>query len=329
MYPVTFLMVQAVEGNATLFLFIIATLYAGELIWREHDTGFSGIHDALPMRETTDWLSKFITLAMVEGVLLAVILLCGVIMQTVAGYYHYDLLQYVKELYFITFPAVISFVLLALFVQTMVSNKFMGHAIVIGLFVLDPILFRYGIENTLLLPGQTTPYTYSDMNGYGHFVPALVWSLVYWTAIFAVLAVISIAFARRGAEDGWRSRIVQAGARLPRLTPALLFFAVIAIGSGWWFYYNAHVLNEYLTTKQQRANQAGYERSFKRYERLPQPKVTAVDADIDLDPNHRSFSGSGHFVLQNKTAQPIEQIHITDQMQSHLRGASSIGRSTW
>ncbi len=315
-YPVTFLMVQAVEGNATLFLFIIATLYAGELIWREHDTGFSGIHDALPMRETTDWLSKFITLAIVEGVLLAVILLCGVIMQTVAGYYHYDLLQYVKELYFITFPAVISFVLLALFVQTMVSNKFMGHGIVIGLFVLDPILFRYGIENTLLLPGQTTPYTYSDMNGYGHFVPALVWSLVYWTAIFAVLAVISIAFARRGAEDGWRSRIVQAGARLPRLTPALLFFAVIAIGSGWWFYYNAHVLNEYLTTKQQRANQADYERSFKRYERLPQPKVTAVDANIDLDPNHRSFSGSGHFVLQNKTAQAIEQIHITDQMQS-------------
>ena len=123
-------------------------------------------------------------------------------------------------------------------------------------FCLDPILFRFGIESTLLLPGQTTPYTYSDMNGYGHFVPALLWSLVYWTAIFAVLGVISIAFARRGAEDGWRPRIRQAGARLPRLTPAMLFFAVIAIGSGWWFYYNAHVLNEYLTTKQQRANQA-------------------------------------------------------------------------
>ncbi len=315
-YPVTFLMVQAVEGNAALFLFIIATLYAGELIWREHDTGFAGIHDALPMRETTDWLSKFITLAIVEGVLLAVILCCGVIMQTLAGYYHYDLPQYFKEFYFITFPSVIGFVLLALFVQTMVSNKFMGHAIVIGLFVLDPILFRYGIESTLLLPGQTTPYTYSDMNGYGHFVPALVWSLVYWTAIFAVLGVISIALARRGAEDGWRCRIRQAGARLPRLAPAMLFFAVIAIGSGWWFYYNAHVLNEYLTTKQQRANQADYERSFKRYERLPQPKITAVDANIDLDPNHRSFSGRGHFLLQNKTAQAIAQIHITDQMQS-------------
>ena len=56
------------------------------------------------MRETTDWLSKFVTLAMVEGVLLAVILCCGVIMQTLSGYYHYDLPQYFKELYVITFP---------------------------------------------------------------------------------------------------------------------------------------------------------------------------------------------------------------------------------
>jgi ABC-2 type transport system permease protein len=315
-YPVTFLMVQAVEGEATLFLFIIATLYAGELIWREHDTGFSGIHDALPMRETTDWLSKFVTLTLVEGVLITVIGLAGVIMQTAAGYYHFDLLQYFKELYLITFPLVIGFTLLALFVQTVVSNKFLGHAIVIGVFVIDPILFRFGVENTLLLPGQNTPYTYSDMNGYGHFVPALAWSLVYWMAIFAVLAVVSIAFARRGAEDGWHTRALQARTRLPRLTPALILFALIAIGSGAWFYLNAHVRNEYLTTKQQREIQASYEKSFKRYERLPQPKVIAVDANIDLDPYHRGFSGTGHFVLQNKTLQPIQQIHLTDQMQS-------------
>ena len=315
-YPVTFLMVQAVEGTATLFLYIIATLYAGELIWRERDTGFAGIHDALPLSETTDWLSKFVTLVIVEGILTTVIGLCGVIMQTAAGYYHYDFVQYGKELYLVTLTQVISFTLLALFVQTIVSSKFMGHAIVIGIFVLDPILFRFGLENTLLLPGNTTPYTYSDMNGYGHFVPGLLWSIIYWTAIFAVLAVISIAFARRGAEDSWRARAQQAWARLPRLTPALVLFALIAIGSGWWFYYNAHVLNEFLTTKQQRDIQASYERNFKRYERLPQPKVIAVDANIDLDPAHRSFSGTGHFVLQNKTPQPIPQIHISDAMQS-------------
>src|ERR1700722_16882821 len=49
-WPVTYLMRQAVEGPATLFFYIVATLYAAELIWRERDTHFDGIHDALPMR---------------------------------------------------------------------------------------------------------------------------------------------------------------------------------------------------------------------------------------------------------------------------------------
>jgi ABC-2 type transport system permease protein len=315
-WPVTFLMLQAVEGSSTLFLYIIATLYAGELIWRERDTGFAGIQDALPMRETTDWLAKFFAIAFVELVLLTVVMLCGITMQTVLGYYHYELLQYCKELYLIVFPQVLGFTLLAFFVQTVVSNKFLGHAIVIGIFVLDPVLFRFGIENTLVLPGQTPPYTYSDMNGYGHFVPALAWSIVYWTSIFVVLAVVSIAFSRRGAEDGWRARSALAKRRLPRLVPAIVLFAFVAIGSGAWYYYNSHVLNEFLTTKQQRDIQAQYERDFKRYETLPQPKVIAVDANIDLDPDHRSFSGTGHFVLQNKTSVPISQIHITDQKQS-------------
>ena len=49
-WPVTYLMVQSVEGSAFLFLIIVAGLYAAELLWRERDTHFDGIHDALPMR---------------------------------------------------------------------------------------------------------------------------------------------------------------------------------------------------------------------------------------------------------------------------------------
>jgi hypothetical protein len=315
-WPVTFLMVQAVEGNATLFLYIVATLYAGELIWRERDTRFAGIQDALPMRETTNWLSKFFALCFVEIVLLVITMLCGILMQTIAGFHHYELWQYFQELFLIVLPQIIGFALLAMFVQTVVSNKFIGHAIVIGIFVLTPILFRFGIESTLVLPGNTPPYTYSDMNGYGHFVPALVWSLVYWTAIFAVLAVFSIALTLRGAEDSWSARMVQARRRLPGLVPALVVFVLVAVGSGSWYFYNTHVLNEFLTAKQRRDIQAQYERDFKKYERLPQPKVIAADSNIDLDPYRRSFSGTGHYVLQNKTPGPIAQIHITDQQQS-------------
>jgi len=315
-WPVTYLMLQSVEGGAILFLYIVATLYAAELVWRERDTQFSGIHDALPIAETTDWFSKFFALCFVELILLTVAGLCGIVMQTIAGYYNYELLQYAKELYVVTFPQVLTFALLALFIQTVVSNKFIGHGIVIGIFVIAPILYNFGWENTLYLFGSTPPYTYSDMNGYGHFVPALFWSIVYWLSISCFLGTISIALARRGADDAWSARFRLAGQRAPHLIPAAALFLIIAIGSGTWYFYNAHVLNEYLTANDRRHISATYERDFKKYENIPQPKIIAVDANIDIFPERRSFSGTGHFVLQNKTAQPIRRIHIINQQQS-------------
>ena len=315
-WPVTYLMLQAVEGSATLFFFIVATLYAAELVWRERDSRFDGIHDALPMNEIVDWISKLTAIAAVEIFLLALTMLVGIAMQTIAGYYHYEPLQYLKELYIVTFPQVMAFALLALFVQTMVSNKFIGHGIVVGIFVLQPILFNFGLENSLLLPGATPPYTYSDMNGYGHFVPSLFWSITYWFSVFALLGVISIAYTRRGSEDSLAARTRQAFRRAPRLAGVAAVFLLGAAGSGVWYFYNAHVLNEYLTANDRRKIQADYERQFKKYELTPQPKVTAVDTNVDISPKRRSFHGTGRFTLQNKSSGPITEVHITDTHES-------------
>src|SRR5579875_2245672 len=315
-WPVTYLMLQAVEGSATLFLYIVAALYAAELLWRERDTRFAGIHDALPMRESTDWRARFSAVVVVELILLTATMLIGIFMQTIAGYYHYELLQYFKELYLVTFPQVLTFTLLAFFVQTLVSNKFLGHGIIIGLFVLMPILFNFGWENTLYLIGQVPAYTYSDMNGYGHFVPALFWAIVYWLSIAAFLGVVSIAYARRGGEDSLRPRTRLALARAPRLAPVAALFLLLALGSGSWYYYNAHVLNEYRNARIRRDIQADYERQFKKFENALQPKITAVDADINIYPARRSFDGAVRLTLQNKFPQPIDRIYLTDQHQS-------------
>jgi ABC-2 type transport system permease protein len=315
-WPVTYLMAQAVEGASTLFFFIIAALYAAELIWRERDTRFDGIHDALPIGESSDWLSKLTAIAFVECVLLVVTLLIGMLMQALAGYYHFEVWQYVKEFFFITFPQILGFAMCAMFVQTMVSNKFIGHGIVIGIFVLQAVLTSWGWENTLLIPGNVPAYIYSDMNGYGHFVPAIVWATCYWFAIFAVLGIISMAYARRGAEDSLRARSRLARARMPALSVAAAICALFAVGVGAWYYYNAHILNEYTTAADRRHRVADYEKQFKKYENLAQPKLTAVDTAIDILPAQRSFTGTGRFTLQNKSAQPISEIHITDQNQS-------------
>jgi len=311
-WPVTYLMVQAVEGSATLFFLIVAAMYAAELVWRERDTRFDGIHDALPISEYSDWLSKFTAIAVVEIILLAVAIAVGVIMQTVLGYHHYELLQYFQEMYLIVFPQIMAFAMFALFAQTMLSNKFVAHGLVIGLFVLQPVLFGFGWENTLYLPLAVPAYTYSDMNGYGHFVPAIFWSLVYWTSWGGVLSIVSIAYARRGAEDSLRARSRLARMRAPRLALAGVLFLVMVGGSGGWFFYNAHVLNEYQNSEDLRKLQADFEKQFKKFELVPQPKVTAVDTTVNIYPERRSFAATGRYTLQNKSDKPMREVHVTD-----------------
>ncbi|MBB6142357.1 hypothetical protein HNQ77_000295 [Silvibacterium bohemicum] len=310
-WPLTFLMLQAVEGSAMLFFLIVSTLYAGELIWRERDVRFEQIHDALPSREWIDWLSKFCSLAIVELILLTVVMVCGILSQAIQGYFHFELLHYFKELYLITFAQVVIYILLALFIQTILGNKFMAHGVVVGFFVLVPVLYRIGIENRLVLYGEITPYTYSDMNGYGHFVAALIWILVYWLAIGGLIGAVSVLLHRRGSDSSWKSRLHSAGQRIPGVIPVSVLLILIAAGSGGWFYYNTHVLNVFRTAKQARHLQADYEKLYKKYEKQPLPKVIAVDTTVNIFPERRSFSATGWYILLNRTTQPISDIHIT------------------
>ena len=80
-WPVTYLMLQAVEGSAMLFFLIIATLYAGELIWRERDTSFRR-HPRRAAHARVDRLAlaNSAALAFVELFLLTVVLFCGILM---------------------------------------------------------------------------------------------------------------------------------------------------------------------------------------------------------------------------------------------------------
>jgi len=315
-WPVTYWMLQAVEGIAPLLLYIVATMYAGELIWRERDTHFDQIHDALPFRGWIDTLSKLVALGAAELFLLTLVLLCGVVSQVIAGYYHFELVQYAEELYLIVFTQVMMFALLAFFVQTIVSNKFMGHGIVIGVFLLSIILDTAGLSDRLYMYGDVVPYTYSDMNGYGHFVQPILWSTIYWLAWAALLGVVASLFARRGAETDLRTRLRMATQSLPAYAALLAIPLLAAIGSGAWYYYNTHVLNPFLTDKDGRDLQADYEKLYKKYERAPIPKVTAVDTAVNIYPENRSFNATGTYTAVNESGKPIQDIYVTNGRRS-------------
>jgi hypothetical protein len=315
-WPVTYLMLDIVRGNAILFLYIISTIYAGELIWRERDTHFDQIHDALPFSGWIDTLSKLTALAAVQLVLLTVVMFCGVLSQIFAGYYNFEFLQYFKELYVITFPNVLIFALLAFFVQTIVPNKFIGHGIVVGVFALQLVLSGVGLVDHLYVYGDMISYTYSDMNGYGHFVRPLFWSTFYWLAWAILLGVLASLLARRGTDAGLRARLQLARQSLPAYTLMLAIPALAAIGSGSWIFYNTHILNTFHTDKGDRRLQAEYEKLYKKYETAALPKIVGVDTSVDIYPRQRRFSATGTYTAINQSNKPIQDIYISNSRRS-------------
>jgi hypothetical protein len=316
-YPVTYLMADMVKNQFFLFMLVITTLYAGELVWKERGMKYDQIHDALPIPVWLNFASQFAALTVVQVVLLALLMFSGVALQALQGYFNFELNVYFKELFLIGLPTLIQFSILALFLQTILPNKFLGHTLVIGIVISQNVMARYGLESVMYQFGDPPSYIYSDMNGYGHFVKPILWFTLYWLACAGAIGVATVIAARRGTSLDLRSRLKQGADRFRFPISAVgIAFAVAFIAVGAYIYHNTRRVNKYENSEARRAKQARYEKQYKKYEGLPQPKITAVDLKVDIFPERRSFAANGVYTLINKTDQPITDLHILDLNES-------------
>ena len=73
-----------------------------------------------------------------------------------------------------------------------------------------------GLEHNLYKYGVTTNFTYSDMNGFGPFLPRVRVFEAYWAAAALLLAVAAYLFWVRGTTTDWRGRLAIARRRFTR-----------------------------------------------------------------------------------------------------------------
>ena len=97
----------------------------------------------------------------------------------------------------------------------------------------------------------------------------------------------------------WRWHIGKLRLTKPILTFTITAFCVFGL-SGCYIYYNTNVLNDYANSDALQALQAEYEREFKQYEYLGQPKATAVNMSVEIYPENRDYEAWGYFILENQ-----------------------------
>ena len=309
--PVTYQVIDQLGGQFFIFMVILITFYAGQLVWRERDAHTQQLHDTLPLPSSLVLGAKGVALGLVCAALMLVVLVTGVGTQLSYGYTDIDLGLYFADLYGVQWVDYLLLGALAFTIQSVVNHKYLGHFILVGFYM--GLLFsgQLGLEHSLWQYTADPGMPYSDMNGYGHFVVGFVWYKVLWAAVAVLMAVLARLAWVRGEESTLAVRLTQARRRLsPAIWTTLGAASVVALGAGAYIYINTTVWNTFRTSDEQTALQAEYEKTYERYNAVPQPRIDAVDLEVDLYPDRRDARLAGRYTLVNDHATAVDTVFV-------------------
>jgi ABC-2 type transport system permease protein len=309
-YPMTHLMVEMMNGSFNFMLVIIVTFYAGELIFKERQAKIADVLDAMPAPNWAPLLAKSLALA---GVVLAFLftgVLAAMAIQLLKGGAPVEPLVYLKGALISGLPFILMG-MTAVVLQVVTNNKFIGYLLMILLMVWQVVAGVMHLDHNLVNIDGLPRTPYSDMNGYGHFMAGWAWFALYWTLFTVGALIVAQAFWVRGLSSDWRSRVREAKRRLKGPSGvALALCAVAFAGVGGWIFHNTNTLAHYEASDVTMDKRAQYEKTYRQYKDQPLPKITDVRAAVDIYPEQRRVAIKGSYVLENKTAKPLDTLRL-------------------
>ncbi len=312
-HPVTYYMVDAIRGSLYLFLVGILMYYSGVVIWRERDYKMSEFFDASPFATWIPFISKMTALIGMLFLILILSILCGVAAQALNGYYNFELGVYARELLVYDLMAFVPLILLAMLLQTLVNNKYLGYFV----FIVCLVIIAFGglalkIKSNLFLFGETPPYIYSDMNKWSLYSRGLAWFNAYWMFFTALLSIGGILFWVRGKSLTWANRFAIAKERFSgKIVFATIGFGLLWLITGSFLFYQTKIVNEIVSDKTNEMRQVNYEVKYKKYQHIAQPRITDVDYEVSIFPKERDFEAKANIKIKNKTSENIDSIHFS------------------
>ncbi len=318
-YPATYFIVEELQETSIYFFIIVLVFYSGELVWKERSAKLNLIYDATPMSSFLKLAGKYIGLNLIYVVLMLALIGSGIIFQTLRGYYKYEFQVYFYGFFLEILPFLALYTCIAFFIQSMVNHKFVGIMLVIVFFIANVALGLFGFDHDLYFFGGSALGTYSDMNGYGHFLKPYLLIKLYWFLFGILLLIIGSLVNVRGTETNLMQRIRASKNRLSKplfIVASMVFLVFILMGS--LIFYNTNILNTYWTNTKATEFRVAYEKELKQFEYVPQPKIVDVNLKVELYPSSRDYTVEGYYILKNTNAQPINEIHIQKLIEENI-----------
>ena len=309
-YPRTWKMLEA-GLTFTLFINVSTFLFTANLLHRSRTSNINQLIDTTP---TPNWIflgSKFLAIVKMQLLLLSLIMISGILFQTYNGYYDFEIGHYLYELIVLSQISYIIWALLSFLIITLTTERLLGFFIMIVLFIGIPLLSLAGVEQSIFKYNAGTGFSYSDMDGYGSSLNRFFLYKIYWLSLGLVFYILTYLFYYRGLPSNFRERISVAGSRFKGKYPKFLgLFMLIFLSSGGYLYYETNILNERTSSKERELQTVEWEKKYKKYENYDQPRIVAVNVDVNIYPNTLDANASGTYSMVNKTSSTIDSLFL-------------------
>jgi len=313
--PVTWVMLAFPIFFFSLLVNFLTFLYAGILIHRGRNTRMNELLDVNPVSNTVLAFSKLLALVKMQVALLGIVFLSGIAVQIYAGFYQFEVGHYLFDLLAIHLPGFLIWAIAAVFVQTIISNSY------IGLFIL--ILGYFGVSQLQLLgissflfqfnqdlePGFFIKY--SDMNGHGHSLIPYFILKAYWGLFGMILFMGTIVWWSRGTSQTVRTRILLARVSF---TGKMLLLIIISISlviiAGFTINRLENESNSIPSEAKRDQITRNSEKKYGHFKNYLQPRIVNVDVTMHLYPEKQTFESTGLFTLINKSDRYLDTLLV-------------------
>ncbi|EAR14829.1 hypothetical protein RB2501_10902 [Robiginitalea biformata HTCC2501] len=288
-YASSGLLATSISQSFQLLGAFILVYFINDLYWRSRATNFHFIeHSTFLSRSKLK--GHLISVSTLLVFITALLLVLALLFQISYGYTHIDWIAFRGVIVFNTLPLILlaSFLLL---INSVLNNKYVA----LGISILTVIVYTTPLVK-MVLPYPLLQFfsgfkgLYSDFNGYGIYLTAFTYRLIFGVCLVGFLWIITSYFKLKQ----WTKLNVG----------LMVFFTGLGAFSGIGFMEGYLPKNE--DSKVMEAVE--YEKNYRQFQDLPQPTITDVNTKIDLFPSENAYEIEGTYVLRNLSEKPVHKV---------------------
>jgi ABC-2 type transport system permease protein len=310
-YPVTCSITEIFMEATKLIIFVVITLFSGEMVWRDRILNTHYVGDTLPLSTGIKLGSKIFAMVIVILGIFMFEILAGMITQWSRDYHTYEPVLYLKYFFGIKLPEVMLTVLLAFSIQIFSPGKYTGYFVMIVYYLWNTYFAETVLQHNLLVYNSGPPMLYSDLDGFGYQPLAFFAFKLYWFLFISIPLLVGSRIYPSGTEIGYRNRWLKLKQSIGRQNKSLFITCCLAfLATGIVLFYQINVKNEFTTTWQEEERSAQYEKKYATLSDKEQPVVKSTRIYAEVYPENGGFHEKSESWLKNEGIQPIFELYL-------------------